>query len=123
MNLILATITQESSAELVPIQAVIRNASESGIEDASLFIDHLHPNDLGHKIMANSFFEAISSLPKIQNHLNPNPIGPPLEISTFEKAYAEISVARLLVGYPFEKSISIDEELRNFEKDLSLLLK
>ena len=115
MNRILKTITQESSAELVPIQAVIRNASESGIEDASLFIDHLHPNDLGHKIMANSYFEAISSLPKIQKHLNPNPISPPLEISTFEKAYAEISVARLLVGYPFEKNVSIDEELQNFE--------
>ena len=38
-----------------------------------------------------------------------------MEISTFEKAYAEISVARLLVGYPFEKNISIDEELQNFE--------
>ena len=115
MNRILATITQENSAELVPIKAVLRNASESSIEDASLFIDHLHPNDLGHKIMANSFFEAISALPKVQNHLNPNPISPPLEISTFEKAYAEISVARLLVGYPFEKNIPIDEELQNFE--------
>ena len=115
MNRILATITQENSAELVPIKAVLRNASESSIEDASLFIDHLHPNDLGHKIMANSFFKAISSLPKIQNHLNSNPISPPSEISTFEKAYAEISVARLLVGYPFEKNIPIDVELQNFE--------
>jgi hypothetical protein len=65
--------------------------------------------------MANSFFKAISSLPKIQNHLNSNPISPPSEISTFEKAYAEISVARLLVGYPFEKNIPIDVELQNFE--------
>ena len=71
MNLILATITQESSAELVPIQAVIRNASESGIEDASLFIDHMHPNDMGHKIMANSYFEAISSLPQNTKALKP----------------------------------------------------
>ena len=116
MNRILATITQETSAELVPIQAVLRNASTKKIEDASLFIDHLHPNDRGHKIMANSFFEAISSLPKLQSYLKPNPIGPPSEISTFEKAYAEISIARLLVGYPFVKNVTIDNELQVFER-------
>ena len=116
MNRILATITQETSAELVPIQAVLRNASTKKIEDASLFIDHLHPNDRGHKIMANSFFEAISSLPKLQSYLKSNPIGPPSEISTFEKAYAEISIARLLVGYPFVKNVTIDNELQVFER-------
>jgi tetratricopeptide (TPR) repeat protein len=116
MNRILATITQETSAELVPIQAVLRNASTSKIEDSSLFIDHLHPNDRGHKIMANTFFEAISSLPNLQNYLNPNPIGTPSEISTFEKAFAQVSIARLLVGYPFEKNIPIDEELQAFER-------
>ena len=116
MNRILTRITQETSAELVPIQAVLRNASTKKIEDASLFIDHLHPNDRGHKIMANSFFEAISSLPKLQSYLKPNPIGPPSEISTFEKAYAEISIARLLVGYPFVKNVTIDNELQVFER-------
>jgi len=116
MNRILATITQETSAELVPIQAVLRNASTRKIEDASLFIDHLHPNDRGHKIMANTFYEAISTLPKLQNYLLPNPIDPPSEISTFEKAFAEVSIARLLVGYPFEKNVPIDEELQAFER-------
>lgn len=116
MNQILATITQETSAELVPIQAVLRNASTRKIEDASLFIDHLHPNDRGHKIMANTFYEAISTLPKLQNYLLPNPIDPPSEISTFEKAFAEVSIARLLVGYPFEKNVPIDEELQAFER-------
>lgn len=116
MNRILATITQETSAELVPIQAVLRNASTKKIEDASLFIDHLHPNDRGHKIIANTFFEAISSLPKLQSYLKSNPIGPPSEISTFEKAYAEISIARLLVGYPFVKNVTIDNELQVFER-------
>jgi tetratricopeptide (TPR) repeat protein len=101
---------------LVPIQDVLRNASTRKIEDASLFIDHLHPNDRGHKIMANTFFKAISSLSKLQNYLNPNPIGPPSEISTFEKAFAEVSIARLLVGYPFEKNVPIDEELQAFER-------
>ena len=116
MNHILTNITQETSAELVPIQAVLRNASTRKIEDTSLFIDHLHPNDRGHKIIANTFFEAISLLPKLRSFLNPNPIGPPSEISTFEKAYAEISIARLLVGYPFVKNITIDNELRAFER-------
>ena len=116
MNHILTNITQETSAELVPIQAVLRNASTRKIEDTSLFIDHLHPNDRGHKIIANTFFEAISLLPKLQSFLNPNPIGPPSEISTFEKAYAEISIARLLVGYPFVKNVTIDNELQVFER-------
>ena len=116
INNVIKEITTESSAELIPIQELFRNKSESGIEDNSLFIDHLHPNQQGHKYIADSFFEAIIKLPNLQNYINLNPIRPPANISRFEKAYAEIRIARLLVGYPFEKNVDINDELKSFNR-------
>ena len=116
INNVINEIVTESSAELIPIQELFRNKSISGIEDNSLFIDHLHPNQQGHKYIADSFFEAIIKLPKLQNYINLNPIRPPANISRFEKAYAEIRIARLLVGYPFEKNVDISDELKSFNR-------
>ena len=116
INNVINEITTESSAKLIPIQELFRNKSISGIEDNSLFIDHLHPNQQGHKYIADSFFEAIIKLPKLQNYINLNPIRPPANISRFEKAYAEIRIARLLVGYPFEKNVDISDELKSFNR-------
>ena len=116
INNVINEITTESSAKLIPIQELFRNKSISGIEDNSLFIDHLHPNQQGHKYIADSFFEAIIKLPKLQNYINLNPIRPPANISRFEKAYAEIRIARLLVGYPFEKNVDINDELKSFNR-------
>ena len=116
INNVIKEITTESSAKLIPIQELFRNKSISGIEDNSLFIDHLHPNQQGHKYIADSFFEAIIKLPKLQNYINLNPIRPPANISRFEKAYAEIRIARLLVGYPFEKNVDISDELKSFNR-------
>lgn len=102
--------------DVVDIQRVLSENAQSGIEDRSLFIDHLHPNDVGHKLMAASFFEALSGHPGLQGALLANPVRPPQAISRFENAYAEVSIARLLAGYPFEKNRSVREELDAFEE-------
>ena len=115
INQVIERIAKETNTEVIPIQSILRSASQSSIEDESLFIDHLHPNDKGHKMMADGFFQALSLLPRIQAHLHLSPIKPPSQISTFERAFAEVSIARLMVGYPFVKNISIDEELRAFD--------
>lgn len=115
INNVIKKITAESSAELIPIQELFRSKSISGIEDNSLFIDHLHPNQQGHKYIADSFFEAIIKLPNLQNYINISPVRPPANISRFEKAYAEIRIARLLVGYPFQKNVDLNDEIKSFE--------
>lgn len=115
INELLRTFSESEGIELVETQEVLRQASNSGLEDSTLFIDHLHPNDRGHKLMAALFFDALRTHPTIERALQPNPIQPPQSISTFEKAYAEVSIGRLLVGYPFQKGISLEEELDAFE--------
>ena len=115
INELLRTFSKSEGIELVETQEVLRQASNSGLEDSTLFIDHLHPNDRGHKLMAALFFDALRTHPTIERALQPNPIQPPQSISTFEKAYAEVSIGRLLVGYPFQKGISLEEELDAFE--------
>tara|TARA_A100001015_G_scaffold174761_1_gene194285 strand:+ start:4109 stop:5989 length:1881 start_codon:yes stop_codon:yes gene_type:complete len=115
INELLRTFSKSEGIELVETQEVLRQASNSGLEDSTLFIDHLHPNDRGHKLMAALFFDALRTHPTIERALQPNPIQPPQCISTFEKAYAEVSIGRLLVGYPFQKGISLEEELDAYE--------
>ncbi|MDA0907260.1 MAG: hypothetical protein O3B44_03750 [Bacteroidetes bacterium] len=115
INELLRTFSESEGIELVETQEVLRQASNSGLEDSTLFIDHLHPNDRGHKLMAALFFDALRTHPTIERAFHPNPIQPPQSISTFEKAYAEVSIGRLLVGYPFQKGISLEEELDAFE--------
>ena len=116
INDLLRTFSDSEGIELVETLEVLRQASASGLEDASLFIDHLHPNDRGHKLMAAAFFDALSLHPKVQGTFIENSVKPPESISTFERAYAEVSIARLLVGYPFQKGVSLQKELDDFEQ-------
>lgn len=116
INELLLTFSESEGIELVDTQDSLRQSSLSGLEDSTLFIDHLHPNDRGHKLMAASFFDALRTHPTIERALQPNLVQPPQSISTFEKAYAEVSIGRLLVGYPFQKEVSLEEELDAFEQ-------
>jgi len=116
INKAITNITKETKAILVPVKTVLKNKSKSGIEDSSLFIDHLHPNDIGHKYIAETFFNHISSLNKIQTYFNSNSLKTPNKISSFEKTFAETKIARLLAGYPFKKNITIEDELDIFDK-------
>lgn len=116
INEIIERIADEYDAQLIEVQEILRRNSDSGIEDNSLFIDHLHPNYIGHRLIAEEIFEEISEIPAIRQRLNSNIFDVPLSISQYEKTHSEVTIARLLVGYPFQKGISIEEELRNFQR-------
>lgn len=116
INTIIREQSRKYGVNVVDIQQLLRDESESGIEDNSLFIDHLHPNDRGHKWMAHAFFDAIATHPRLDGYLHENTMEPPSSVSRFEKAYAEVSIARLLVGYPFQKNVSMQEELAAFDR-------
>ena len=73
--------------------------------------------------MASAFFDALNRHPGLKDALTTHSSEPPQTISTFEKAYAEVSIARLLVGYPFQKGVSIREELDAFDRIYSSYLR
>lgn len=104
-----------TSATVVDIEHILRANSESGIEDASLFIDHLHPNYKGHQLIAEEFFNALLDMPRLQSRIVNNGFSPPTNISRFEETYSNVAISRLLAGYPFTKNITVDQELRNYE--------
>ncbi len=116
INEIIKDLTENSSTNLVDVQEMLRRHSESGIEDESLFIDHLHPNWIGHDLIADLFFEEIVKLKTIEDAYNPTNFDTPKTISRFEEVYANTSISRLLVGYPFQKGLSQSEELAQFER-------
>jgi lysophospholipase L1-like esterase len=115
INEVIRAFSENEMVTVVDIQQVLRNSSESSIEDESLFIDHLHPTFEGHFLMADVFLEEIKKLPRLQSRLINNPFGRPDSISDFEITFANVAIERLLAGYPFTKGISQEQELENFE--------
>ncbi len=114
INEVIKGFADVEHVHIVDIEDALRQHSQSGIEDASLFIDHLHPNFQGHFIMADVFYEQISKTPLINNNRIETIFERPNRISHFEETYATVAIERLLAGYPFTKGISQEEELANF---------
>ncbi len=109
-------LSNEYGAFLVDIESLLRSESESGIEDNSLFTDHLHPTSEGHFIMAELFLNEIVQLDRLTRYHLPNPFDVPNQLSRFEEVYSNTSISRLLVGYPFEKGLTEAEELAAFNR-------
>lgn len=116
LNQFIIKSSEKEGIELVNTQKILREASSNGIEDNSLFTDHLHPNTKGHMLMAEVFFKHLKDLDKVKETFNENSFGLPETISQFEETFANTAISRLLVGYPFQKGVPIEEELSAFQK-------
>ena len=99
---------------LVDIEKILNDMSITGIADNSLFIDHLHPTEIGHRLMAYSFFGSLVDQGLISKELPTTRVSSPLEISDFEYAFSISPIERLLNGYPFVKGLNAEEELEAF---------
>jgi len=115
INSIIQELAAAHKATLVDVEEMLRDNSASGIEDESLFIDHLHPNSKAHKLIADLYFEHFSELEKIKNAYVHNVFSIPDGISKFEGAYSDITISRLLIGYPFQKRLTEAEESETFQ--------
>ena len=116
INQVILKTAKKKGANVVDTQKKLRETSFSGIEDESLFTDHLHPNTHGHILMADLFFEFFLELKAVKDSYSPNSIGVPMQVSKFEQTYSNTSISRLLVGYPFQKGLTIEEEWSEFQK-------
>lgn len=123
VNDLISTLAEQNNAELVDVGSLLRKYSASGIEDESLFIDHLHPNSKGHRLITDLFFEQLLELDELKSAYSPNSFKVPQNVSKFEQTYSNTSISRLLVGYPFQKGLSQAEELSKFQKIYDQYLK
>ncbi len=108
--------SNRTGVNMVDIQKLLRDSSVSSIEDESIFTDHLHPNAYGHIQMAELFYKSILEMQKVKDYYSPNGFNVPQQVSRFEQTHSSTSISRLLVGYPFTKGVTIDEELFAFQK-------
>jgi len=123
LNASIQRLSKPDNVFLVDVEEMLRRNSQSGIEGESLFVDHLHPNSRGHKLIADLYFEHLLKREEISDRYSPNVFDTPNGITRFEQIYAKVNIDRLLVGYPFQKGLSRAEENRIFENLYNNLLK
>jgi len=113
INLILEKLNSAfNNSYLIDGKSSLKSISVSGIEDNSVYTDHLHPNDLGHYTLSVLFFKAIICVLNLKEVMFDETVAPYLPISSFDKTYAEIQIAKLTSEFPFEKNRS--ESSSNF---------
>jgi tetratricopeptide (TPR) repeat protein len=93
--------------EIIKIDSIFYSKSEKGITGFDLFVDHLHPNLKGYKLMADAFFEKIESdirrkkisgvsPESIENYLDKN-----FPMTRFDSTFSRIKIDILLNSFPF----------------------
>lgn len=116
INAFILESSKRKGVNLVDTQKILREASISGIEDETIFTDHLHPNVYGHIMMADLFYELFLELKPVKESYKPNSFDIPQQASQFEQVYSNTGISRLLVGYPFKKGLTVEQELAEFQK-------
>lgn len=117
INKVIREVAQQFDAFTVEVNGAAAQASESRIQDNSFFTDHLHPDWEGHQLIADLFFEKMKRhLRKVNEAYSSNPLFKRTTESEFENIYASVQVKRLLVGYPFQKGLTGEEEYAQFQK-------
>ena len=93
--------SEDPNVTLVDVQAQFQAASPGGLEGASLFTDHLHPNAQGYALMADAFVGAMSGLSVLEDALEVGPA--PSSVDPVEDGLVRLQLAALMNGYPFRK--------------------
>jgi tetratricopeptide (TPR) repeat protein len=93
---------------LVDGKSSLKSISESGIEDKTVFTDHLHPNDKGHYRVSILFYNKILEVLNLKKDVLDEAVAPYLSISSFDQTYADIQIAKLTSEFPFEKNMTVN---------------
>ena len=116
INETIKILSKKDGIYLIDIKRILNELlSESGIADNSLFIDHLHPTEIGHYFMADAYFNEIHNIGLMDEFYNENSFDTPFSASNFENAYSTTPILRLKTGYPFIRSLTVNQELALFE--------
>jgi tetratricopeptide (TPR) repeat protein len=98
LNKIIKQMSQQAEINFVDVKKEIEAKSQFNIPGNDLFCDHLHPNPIGYRIMANAFAAAIL---KKQN-INPPPFAENLpHITTLDWEMGLIKIFKLEHRWPF----------------------
>ncbi|HAC16111.1 MAG TPA: hypothetical protein DCE78_09240 [Bacteroidetes bacterium] len=128
INSIIRGFTQQTGSYLVDIDQSYKYQCASGIEDASCFTDHLHPNYYGYKHIAQEFYNIIS--PIIEQKFNYSNTSESAfvipELDPLEKRLADINIQILkssppFTNHSFSASTTTESILNGLFKSASLI--
>tara|TARA_R110000868_G_scaffold368227_4_gene631279 strand:- start:19631 stop:21412 length:1782 start_codon:yes stop_codon:yes gene_type:complete len=118
INEVIKDLSDTYNVELINTYEVSFDSSLSGIPDNSFFVDHLHPDWDGSQLIGELFFDRIIEK-QLSKYYMPNSLSIRPVLNKFEEVYSSTGVSRLLVGYPFTKGLTSNEEYANFQKILN----
>ncbi|MBT8399860.1 MAG: tetratricopeptide repeat protein, partial [Rhodothermia bacterium] len=120
INRIIRSFDEREGVYVLDIGNTFREQSASGLEDNSLFDDHLHPNHVGYDLIAEQFYQAITDHPAFGT-LEKSDASDRYELDPFERTFVTAQLARLKSGYPFVKGRTAAEEAAAYRSAMDRL--
>ncbi len=118
LNERLYRIGKTRNVAIVPIKKAFEQASPGGLPGDNLFLEHLHPNVDGYRLMAKTFAGAIAKAGIIENSVAgdlPDSLWiDEIYVTEGDLAVAEFRIQRLTQGWPFTSESSVEKEGSNF---------
>ena len=113
INIMLRRAARAPGITLVDVEAAFRSQSPGSIPGASLFDDHLHPNARGYDLIADQFAESLLAK---EGRTPFQSVAPPTDVRVdpLDQAHADLQIARLTGGYPFDKTVAREDEERRY---------
>jgi len=121
INEIIIDKSKEFGFPFIPVESEFKEKSQQKIPGYNLFVDHLHPNIEGHKIIADQIFSFINKENLIGNantNLDSSTIERTLK-STFpftkiDSVFSEMRIEILLNSHPFKTKKSLNQILEYY---------
>jgi tetratricopeptide (TPR) repeat protein len=119
-NQIIHEVAAEYGVPVVPMKHYFEIASPSHLIGNNLMLEHLHPNEKGHFIMSEAFFETMNSRGFIEKQWDKNKIMPDLYyrqnwgITELDRAFTKIRIIELTDHLPFKAESKSRGGAKNF---------
>ncbi len=101
INKLIVKIAQQTNVNLVRTDRLFANHSPHGIFDNTLFLEHLHPNEKGYYLLAQSFKPVIEQF--FFGQINHKPPSACLTFSELDIAIGELKITQLVANPPFNQ--------------------
>ena len=114
-NTVLTNLCKENKIPVVPLISYFENNSKNGIMGNNLFLEHLHPNKDGYKIIAEAFYESLEAYGILGSNVQ---LSDSVHICTFTKldsTYGALVIKQLKSGWPFKSEKTVNRFLQEYK--------
>ncbi|MBN1782493.1 hypothetical protein JW948_15260 [bacterium] len=120
LNALIHRMGETYRTPVVPMKAAFMAVSQNGLVGSNIMADHLHPNMDGYFVMADAFFNTLKVNGLIAAQWDSTGIHPwswyrnRWGITALDTAEAELSIAYLKGGWPFQPESEPNHTLRDY---------